>query len=67
MYNIIRTYSFSTYANFLLLLQRRKTTSGMFYDWLTVIILLLVTIAINTAVLDEIVAALNEELPDLAR
>ena len=67
MYNIIRTYSFSTYANFVLLLQRRKTTSGMFYDWLTVIILLLVTIAINTAVLDEIVAALNEELPDLAR
>ena len=49
------------------LLQRRSTTSGMFWDWVTIIILLLVTISVNTSILDEIVAALNNEIPDVAR
>ena len=48
-------------------LQRRSTTSGMFWDWFTIIILLLVTISVNTSILDEIVAALNNEIPDVAR
>ena len=39
----------------------------MFYSWLLIIILLLVTIVVNTALLDEIVAALNAEMPDVAR
>ena len=39
----------------------------MFWDWVTIIILLLVTISVNTSILDEIVAALNNEIPDVAR
>ena len=34
----------------------------MFWDWLVTIILLLVTVVINTAILDEIVAMINQQL-----
>jgi hypothetical protein len=34
----------------------------MFWDWLVTIILLLVTVVVNTALLDEIVAMINQQL-----
>ena len=39
----------------------------MFYSWLMIVLLLLFTISVNTTILDEIVAALNDQLPDVAR
>ena len=47
--------------------QRRKVTSGMFWDWTLITILLIVTIVINTAVLDEIQDLMDEQLDGLAR
>ena len=39
----------------------------MFWDWVLISILLIVTIVINTAILDEIEGLLNDQLQDLAR
>ena len=39
----------------------------MFWDWALIVILLIVTIVINTAVLDEIQDLMDEQLDGLAR
>ena len=52
---------------FIKIFQRRKVTSGMFWDWTLITILLIVTIVINTAVLDEIQDLMDEQLDGLAR
>ena len=47
--------------------QRRKTISGMFWGWITRLLLLIVTYVVNTALLDEIVGFLNDNMTDVAR